>query len=67
MSSLTLEHKHDAAYGTQTNGEKPHEALELEDSYTPEEEREVLRRIDRTILPMVSLLPSPVAITFRLG
>lgn len=70
MASSTSEYKHDAASGTHTDGGGPLESLdeegarviELENSYTPEEEREVLRRIDRTILPMVGLLLTPVAV-----
>lgn len=34
--------------------EKVGHVIEMGDNYTPEEEREVLRKIDRNILPMVT-------------
>ena len=66
MTASTPEPKHDASSGTQPDSKGPHDALELEDPYTPEEEREVLRRIDFTILPMVGLPLTLVAIPLQL-
>lgn len=63
MASSATEPNPDAANGVQPSSggsqvafdDKGAQFTELEDSYTPEEEREVLRRIDWTILPMVCL------------
>lgn len=56
-TSIKMKGPHDldiALQPTSGTDTKPGEQLDL--SYTPEEERSVLKKIDRTILPLVRIL-----------
>lgn len=51
-----LSEKHALESGMQPAVEEKGNALEVTATYTPEEERQVLRKIDRTILPLICIV-----------